>query len=163
MSVDTGLTVATPTATEIVLTRKFAAGRELLFETLTRPDLLRRWYGARGWTLVECQIDLREGGTWRFVSRGPDGEEMGQRGEYRQIDPPARLVFTEVFDNQSYPGETLIAHQLSETEEVTTLRTVVRYASQAARDKVLRYPMARGLSEAYTRLDQVLRARTRTS
>jgi uncharacterized protein YndB with AHSA1/START domain len=156
MSSLTELAVTTHTATEIVLTRDFDASRGLVFDALTRPELLRRWYGARGWTLTECDVDLREGGAWRFVSQGPGGEEMGQSGVYREIDPPARLAYTEVFDNQSYPGESLISHHLSESAGVTTLSTVVRYPSQAARDKVLRYPMARGVGEAYTRLDQLL-------
>jgi len=45
----------------------------MVFDALTKPALLERWFGARGWNLVVCEVDLRVGGTWRFVARGPDG------------------------------------------------------------------------------------------
>jgi uncharacterized protein YndB with AHSA1/START domain len=152
------LRVATPGDTEIVLTRSFAAPRDLLFRALTEPALLVRWYGARGWNLVECEIDLRVGGARKLISQGPGGERMGQRGVYREISAPDRLVFTEVFDDQSYPGESLITQVLAEQAGRTTLTSTVRYASRAARDTVLRYPMARGVAESYERLDAVLAA-----
>jgi uncharacterized protein YndB with AHSA1/START domain len=150
------LTVATPGDRDIVLTRVFDAPRHLVFDALTKPELLRRWYGARGWNLVVCEVDLRVGGRWRFLSRGPGGAEMGQAGMYREIVPPARLVFTELFDDQSYAGESLITHVLIEDAGKTTLNSTVRYATSAARDVVLRYPMARGVAEGYERLDAVL-------
>ena len=150
------LTVTTPADRDIVLSRAFDAPRHLVFAALTRPELLRRWYGARGWNLVVCEVDLRVGGAWRFVSRGPDGTEMGQGGVYQVIEPPGRLVYTELFDNQSYPGESLISHELTELAERTTLTTTVRYASREGRDTVLRYPMARGVGESYDRLAAVL-------
>ena len=82
MSAPGSLTVTTPTDRQIVLTRVFDAPRRLVFAAFTRPELLRRWFGARGWNLVVCEVDLRVGGGWRFVSRGPDGAEMGQGGVY---------------------------------------------------------------------------------
>jgi uncharacterized protein YndB with AHSA1/START domain/catechol 2,3-dioxygenase-like lactoylglutathione lyase family enzyme len=150
------LTVSTPSDHEIVLARDFDAARHLVFDALTRPELLKRWYGARGWNLVVCEVDLRVGGAWRFVSRGPDGAEMGQSGVYRLIEPPGRLVYTELFDNQSYPGESLISHELVERAARTTLVTTIRYATREGRDRVLRYPMARGVGESYDRLAAVL-------
>ncbi|HEV2778925.1 MAG TPA: SRPBCC domain-containing protein [Actinophytocola sp.] len=150
------LRVTTPTDTDIVLTRDFDAPRRLVFATLTRPELLTRWYGARGWNLTECHMDLSVGGAWRFVSSGPGGERMTQRGVYREIEPPERLVYTERFDDQSYEGESLVTHILVEHDGRTTLTTTVRYASREARDTVLRYPMARGVGEAYDRLAELL-------
>jgi uncharacterized protein YndB with AHSA1/START domain len=172
------LTVSTPTDRDIVLSRAFDAPRHLVFAALTRPELLKRWYGARGWHLVGCEVDLRVGGAWRFVSRGPDGAEMGQGGVYQVIEPPVRLVYTELFDNQSYPGESLISHELVERAvptatvptvtvptvtvptvtvlTVTVLTTTIRYATREGRDTVLRYPMARGVGESYDRLAAVL-------
>jgi uncharacterized protein YndB with AHSA1/START domain len=79
------LTVTTPADRDIVLSRAFDAPRHLVFAALTRPELLRRWYCARGWNLVVCEVDLRAGGAWRFVSRGPDG--TWRRGVVR---PPCR-------------------------------------------------------------------------
>lgn len=150
------LRVTTPTDTEIVLVREFDAARRLVFDALTKPGLLKRWFGARGWNLVTCEVNLRVGGTWRFVSRGPDDAEMGQGGLYREIARPGRLVYTEVFDDQSYPGEALITQVLVERNGRTTLTTTVRYPSREARDIVLRYPMKRGVAEGYDRLTRLL-------
>jgi uncharacterized protein YndB with AHSA1/START domain len=155
------LEVSTPTDREIVLTRSFDAPRRLVFDALTKPELLKRWFGARGWNLVECALDLRVGGEWRFVSHGPDGSIMGQGGLYREIVPPDRLVYTEIYDDQSYPGEAIITAALTERDGITTLTTTVRYPSRESRDRVLRYPMARGVGEAYERLDVVLAESTR--
>lgn len=150
------LSVTTPTDREIVLTRTFAAGRDLLFEAYTRADLLTQWYGARGWNLVECEIDLREGGSYRFTSRGPGGEEMVQTGTVQVLRRPDRLELTEFFDDQSYPGETLITHEFTEHDGHTTVTTTIQYATPEGRDTVLRYPMARGVAEAGDRLAALL-------
>jgi uncharacterized protein YndB with AHSA1/START domain len=83
---------------------------------------------------------------------------MVQSGVFRQVDPPRRLVMTEVFDEQSYPGVTLIEHDFTETDGVTTVTSTVTYATPAGRDTVLRYPMARGVAESGERLDVLLRA-----
>lgn len=151
------LHVTTPTERTIVMSRRFAAPRPLVFDAWTRPELLRRWYGAKGWTLVECEVDLRVDGAWRFVSEGPEGARMGQRGVYREVDPPRRLVFTELFDDQSYPGVALVTHDFVVAEpDGTTITSTILYPSPEARDIVLRYPMRRGVAEAYERLDEVL-------
>jgi uncharacterized protein YndB with AHSA1/START domain len=153
------LTVTTPTDRQIVLTRVFDAPRRMVFDAFTRPELLRRWFGARGWNLVVCEVDLRVGGSWRFVSRGPDGGHMGQGGVYREIVPPDRLAYTEMFDDQSYPGESLITHDFVEQDRRTTLTSTLLYATREGRDTVLRYPMARGVAESYDRLAELLRSR----
>ena len=172
---DPGLVVTTPTDTQVVLTRRFAAPRRLVFAALTRPDLLKRWLGAQGWHLVEAQVDLRVGGAWRFVSRGPGGAAMGHGGEYRVVDPPARLVYTESYDDQWYPGEALVeavltgaasdesdeGGQSDESDEsdeggATVLTTTLTYPSRQVRDHVTRTPMERGVGDGYRRLDAVL-------
>lgn len=155
------LRVTTPNDRDIVLEREFAAPRHLVFDALTNADLLPRWYGARGWNLVACEVDLRVGGRWRFVSRGPDGSYMGQGGVYREIGPPELLAYTEAFDDQSYPGESLITHRLAERAGRTTLTSTVRCPSRRARDIVLSYPMDRGVAESFERLAAVLAELTR--
>jgi uncharacterized protein YndB with AHSA1/START domain/catechol 2,3-dioxygenase-like lactoylglutathione lyase family enzyme len=150
------LTLTTPTDREIVLTRSFAAPRRLVFDAWTRPELLRRWFGARGWRLVVCEVDLRVGGGWRFVSEGPGGERMGQAGVYRVVSPPERLVYTELYDDQSYPGETLITHEFVERAGSTTLTSTLLFATPRGRDTVLRYPMERGVAESFDRLTELL-------
>lgn len=152
------VTVTTPTDREIVLTRAFDAPPRLVFAAWTKPELLTRWFGANGWHLVVCEVDLRVGGAWRFVSRGPGGEQMGQGGVYRVVAPPERLVYTELFDDQSYPGETLVSHEFRERDGATTLTSTLLFATPEGRDVVLRYPMARGVGEGFTRLDELLRS-----
>lgn len=161
MTADT-LTVAILGSRELVLTRSFDAARHLVFDALTRPELLKRWFGARGWNLVECEVDLRVGGAWRYVSEGPGGERMSQGGTYLEVIVPERLVYTEFYVDQSFPGESLITAELSERRGKTTLRSTVRFPSTAARDLVLSRPMERGLGESYERLDAVLAAPTDT-
>jgi uncharacterized protein YndB with AHSA1/START domain len=150
------LVVTTPTDREIVLTRTFAAPGPLVFDAYTRPELLTRWYGARGWNLVGCDLELRLGGRYRFESLGPGGEVMVQAGTVQEVRAPVRLVLTELFEDQSYPGETLITHEFTEHNGQTTVTTTVRYATPEGRDTVLRYPMARGVGEAGDRLDALL-------
>ena len=100
--------MTTPTEREIVMSRVFDAPRELVFEAWTKPELLKRWLGVRnGWELAECEVDLKVGGAYRFVWRGPDGAEMGMGGVYREIVAPERLVSTEKFDDPWYEGEAL--------------------------------------------------------
>ena len=89
------LTVTTPTGREIVMTRVFDAPRCLVFEAFTKPELLKRWFGPRGWSLVVCEVDLKVGGGFRFVLRGPDAKEMGMRGAVaRSCCPSARSTWS---------------------------------------------------------------------
>jgi uncharacterized protein YndB with AHSA1/START domain len=148
-----GLVVSTRGETELVLTRRFDAPRELVYAALTTPELLVRWHGARGWNLVACEVDLRVGGAYRYVSRGPGGDEMTQRGVYLELEEPERLVCTEVFDDQSYPGETVITTELTGR---TTMTSTVRYATRQGLQTALAYPMERGVGESYDRLEQLL-------
>src|SRR5712691_8215222 len=137
------LQVTTPSDREIALTRVFDAPRRLVFDALTKPELLKRWLGVRGgWSLAVCEVDLRVGGSYRFVWR-KNGTEMGMRGVYREVVPPERLVYTESFDDPWYPGEALDTVVLVERGGKTTLTTTVLYASREARDGVLKSPMER--------------------
>lgn len=150
------LSVRAVGATDLVMTRTFAAPRALVFAAFTRPELLMRWYGARGWTLVVCEIDLRPGGAWRYVSRGPGGAEMTQRGVYREIDAPGSLVQTEIFDGWE-DAEALVTTVFDELDgDRTRMASTVRYPSRDVRDSVLRTPMERGAGESYDRLTGLL-------
>src|SRR2546430_4814799 len=99
------LKVTTPTEREVVMTRVFDAPRRLVFDALAKPELFKRWFGPRGWSLAVCDIDLKVGGAWRSVLHGPGGANMG-------IVPSERLVSTESFDD--YPGESLNTLVLAE-------------------------------------------------
>ena len=148
------LKVSLPTDREIVMTRVFDAPCRLVFDALTKPELLKRWFGPRGWSLVVCEADLKVGGAWRWVLRGPDGRDMGMRGVYQEIKPPERLVSTESFDD--YPGESLNTLILSEEDGKTTFTIMVRYASQEIRDAVIKSGMEHGAAECYDKLAEML-------
>jgi uncharacterized protein YndB with AHSA1/START domain len=150
-----GLKVSMSGDTDIVLTRVFAAPAYLVFAALTQPALLRRWHGARGWSLVVCEIDLRVGGAWRFVSRGPAGAEMDMHGTYQEIVEPTRLVHSEI--HSDWPaGDALVITDLAEADGATTMTATVTYSASEIRDQVLRSPMQRGLGEAYDLLTSLL-------
>jgi uncharacterized protein YndB with AHSA1/START domain len=151
------LEVTTPSEREIAMTRVFDAPRRLVFDAWTKPALLKRWLGVRGgWSFVVCEVNLKVGGTYRFVWRGPNGNEMGMGGVYREIVPPERLVATEKFDDPWYEGEALDTTVLVEQGGKTTVTTTVLYASREVRDAVLKSPMERGVAESYDKLAELL-------
>ena len=149
------LTLTTPSDREVVMTRVFAAPRRLVFEAFSKPELLKRWFGPHGWSLVVCEVDFRVGGGFRFVLRGPDGKQMGMRGVYREIVPPERSVHLESFDD--YPGsESQVTGAFIEQGGNTTLTTTVLYPSKQVRDMVLKSGMEHGAAESYDRLAELL-------
>ena len=151
------LKVTTPSDREVVMTRVFAAPRRLVFDAWTKPELLKRWlFGPPGWSMVVCDVDLRVGGTYRYVWRGPDGVEMGMGGVHREIVVPERIVCTQLFDQDWTGGEAVGTLVLSERGGITTLTNTVRYASPEAREAVLKTPMEQGMAMGYDRLEELL-------
>jgi uncharacterized protein YndB with AHSA1/START domain len=148
------LKVTTPTEREIVMTRVFDAPRRLVFDALTKPELFKRWFGPRGWSLAVYEADLRVGGAWRSVLRRADGTEMGMRDVYQEIAPPERFVSTESFDD--YPGESLNTLALVEDRGKTTLTIAVLYQSREIRDAVIKSGMEHGAAECYDKLAELL-------
>ena len=148
------LKVTTPTDREIVMTRVFDAPRRLVFEAFSKPELLKRWFGPRGWSLVVCEVDFKVGGGFRFVLRGPDGRQMGMRGVYREIVPPERSVHMESFDD--YPGDSQVTAVFVEQRGKTTLTATLLYPSREVRDAVIKSGMEHGAAETYDRLAELL-------
>jgi uncharacterized protein YndB with AHSA1/START domain len=151
--------VATSGDHEIVITRNFDAPRELVWETMSKPELLKRWlFGPPGWEMTMCEEDQRVGGKFRWAWSGPDGAGMTMSGEYREIVPPARAVRTETFETGCIPqmGEQLATLELAEAGGKTTLTVTVRYPSKEARDGALASGMEHGMSAGYDRLDEIL-------
>lgn len=79
---------------EIILTRELAAPRPLVYRMYTERQHVERWWGPRGFTITVHEMDVRPGGTWRFLMHGPDGTDYPNRIEYIEVAPPERLVFT---------------------------------------------------------------------
>jgi uncharacterized protein YndB with AHSA1/START domain len=147
----------TPTDREIVLTRLFDAPRHLVFEAMTRPEHVRRWWGCldERYSVNVCEIDLRQGGAWRFAGRGPQGE-FAFHGAYREIAKPDRLVFTEIYE--PFPDvESVVTSTFTEENGKTRLTVTCLYPSLDVRDMVLKSGMARGAGISYDRLEDVVK------
>jgi uncharacterized protein YndB with AHSA1/START domain len=141
------------------MTRDFDAPRKLVFDAYTKPELLKRWLGVfNGWSLAVCEIDLKAGGTYRYVWHGPNGEVMGMRGVLREIVVPERIVSTEEFDEPWYEGEAVGTVEFVERGGKTTLTMTMRYASKEIRDAVLKSPMEQGVAASFDNLAGLLAA-----
>lgn len=150
--------VSTPNETEIRITRTFDAPRALVWDAMSKPEFLRRWLlGPPGWSLDECTNDLRAGGTYHWLWRGPDGAAMTMSGVYREVAAPERMIRTECFSFgcEAQAGEQLATLSLRETGSQTHLTLSVLYPNQEARDGALASGMERGVSAGYERLDEL--------
>ena len=150
------LTVTLPSDREIVMTRVFDAPRPLVFDAHTKPEHLVHWWGRRGFTLPVCEVDLRQGGAYRFVQRGPDGQEYAFRGEYREILPPERLVYT--FRFEGMPGHVALETlTFGEEGDKTKLTSTSLFQTVEDRDGMLQSGMEAGANETMDRLAEYLR------
>lgn len=149
--------VTQPSSSELALSRVFAAPPALVFDAWTKPELLRRWYGPDGWALVTCEIDLRVGGAWRFVSRQPNGREVGQHGVFRELELGRRIVQTESWEDWN-PGEVLVTTTFEAQASGTRVTTSMRFPSPEVRDLLVKSGMADGYGQAGDKLDQLLAA-----
>ena len=148
--------VTLPTDEQIQITRDFDAPRHLVFEAMTKPEHVKRWWGrlGEGYSVPVCEIDLRPGGAWRFVNRHPKGE-VAFYGEYREITPPTRLVFTEIFE-QFPDSVSMVTAELADEDGKTQMTVTVRYPSAEVRDMVLASGMTRGAAISYDRLEDLV-------
>ena len=149
--------VSTPSDREIVLTRLFDAPRRLVFDAMTRPEHVRQWWGCLDdrYSVTVCEIDLRHGGAWRFVGHGPQGA-FAFHGVYREIAPPNRLVYTEIYD--PFPdAESVVTSVFSEERGKTRLTMTALYPTLAVRDAVIKSGMEKGAGISYDRLEDLLR------
>lgn len=150
--------VTLPSDLEIRLTRVFDTPRSLVFEVMSRPEHIRRWWGnlGEGYSVPVCEVDLRPGGRWRFVNRHPGGDAEFY-GEYLEVDPPGRLVFTEIF--APFPdAPSVVTSELLAEGGRTRLVATVRYPSREVRDMVRSSGMAEGAATSYDRLEDLLAA-----
>jgi uncharacterized protein YndB with AHSA1/START domain len=150
---------------EIVMTRLFDAPRGLVFDALTKPELIRRWLlGPGGWSMPVCTVDLRVGGAYRYVLRNDrNGAEMGWGGTYREIVRPERIVLTERFDQPMYPGESVITTVLTEKGGKTIFTARLLFESKVARDKLLSTGMEHGAAASYNKLEQLLESQAQAT
>jgi uncharacterized protein YndB with AHSA1/START domain len=148
--------LTTPSDREIRMTRLFDAPRHLVFEAMSKPEHVARWWGnlGEGYSVPVCEIDLRPGGAWRYVNRTPKGELATFYGVYREIDPPERVVFTEIFE--PFPdAESVVTVVLTEENGKTRFTITASYPSLEVRDMVLKTGMEKGAALSYDRLEEV--------
>jgi len=150
------LTIALPSDREIQVTRQFKAPADLVFDCWTIPALIRRWLGPADWVFVTCEFDARVGGKWRFVTRGPDGFEMGSSGEVLELSRPHWIKTNEIYDMDWTGGQTINTNRITEDAGITTSVVTVLYSSKEARDGARATPMAEGMEMGFKRLDELL-------
>ena len=150
--------VTLPSATELLITRAFDAPADAVFRAWTTPELVRRWWGYESGEWVVCEIDLRVGGAWRWVVREGD-MEVGFHGEYREIERPHRLVWTEIFEGFPAGPDAAAVNTmtLEEVDGVTTMTTLVRHAKAEHRDAHLASGMEHGMQVSYDRMEELVR------
>jgi uncharacterized protein YndB with AHSA1/START domain len=151
-------TVALLTETQILITRVFDAPKHLVYRAFTEPELIKRWWSGERGEVTSVEVDLREGGTWRYVMTANEGFEVAFHGTYREIVPNERLVSTELFEG--VPGvteddATVNTTTFNEVDGRTTLETLVECPTQQIRDMIIDSGMEGGMQEAMDRLEQV--------
>ena len=153
-------TVTLPTDEQILITREFDAPKHLVYKAWTTPDLVKRWWpGLRG-EMTIAEIDLRVGGSWRYVMVATGGFEVAFHGEFREVVPNERLVNTEVYE---MPGaeplpaedEPLNIVTFAEADGRTTLTVLVQTTSKELRDTIINSGMETGMQEGMDLLEQV--------
>ncbi len=156
---------ATPTPTEITIKRTFDAPRNLVWNAFTQCEYLVNWWGPEGWTLTECEMDLRPNGSWRYCMFGPisETETMESRGlaKYIEVVEPDRLVYQDVFVDADYkPIDGMpvanITVTFTEVDGKTTVLNRTTYPTQEDRDKVVEMGVEAGITQTFDNLERLL-------
>jgi uncharacterized protein YndB with AHSA1/START domain len=156
-------TLTLPADDQILITREFDAPRHLVYKALTTPELVERWFHANRGVVKSVEIDLRVGGKWRYVSEADSFGEIGFRGEYRELVPNERIVWTEFYEGvpegvAEEDATTVNTATLTETDGRTTLTVLIQAPSKAARDAIIESGMEAGMQDAYDLLEETARS-----
>ena len=143
---------------ETIVERTSDAAAPIVFEAWTKPELLKRWWAPKsfGVSLFECVQDLRVGGAYRFAfGRDPKHPEVST-GRYLEVDPPARLVFTQVYERMAHVGEAVVTADFEEIEGRTRLTLRQLFPSKEALEGALASGMERGMRVTLDQLDALV-------
>jgi len=156
-AVNDGTTLELPSDREILISRTFDAPARLVFEALTKAEHVKRWWAPRslGVTLVVCEIDFRVGGGYRYVMERDGATLPSFSGTFLEIDPPTRVVQTEVFEPYPDAGSTVTV-MLAESGGKTTMTSRSLYPSKEVRDMVLATGMEKGMRESMRQLTELV-------
>jgi uncharacterized protein YndB with AHSA1/START domain len=148
--------VTLPTDEQILITREFDAPRHLVYEAWTTPELVRRWWSGHRGEVTIAEIDLRVGGAWRYVMIATGGQEVGFHGEFREIVPNERIVYTEAYEGPWPEGEPAVnTATFTEVDGRTTLTLLTQLSSREERDAILDTGMEVGMQEQMDVLEQL--------
>jgi uncharacterized protein YndB with AHSA1/START domain len=157
MTTTSSAKVTLPTDTEILIEREFDAPRHLVWKAYTTPELIKRWWSGGHGTVTSAEVDLRVGGSWRYVMVTGADFEVAFHGEFREISAPDRLVGTEIYEGAP-EGMGVITTTLTESGGRTTFRQLCDYGDQKVRDAVIESGMESGMQTALDELEKVAAA-----
>ncbi|TMB91273.1 MAG: ATPase [Chloroflexi bacterium] len=155
MAVSSGTArVTLPSDTQILITREFDAPRHLVYKAYTTPELIKRWWSGDRGVVTSVDVDLRVGGTWRYVMTANEGFEVAFHGEFREIVTDDRIVSTEVFEGMP-DAQAVDTATFVENAGRTTLSILVQHTNREHRDAHINSGMEAGLQEAMDDLEEV--------
>jgi uncharacterized protein YndB with AHSA1/START domain len=143
---------------ELTVIRLFDAPARIVFDAWTKPDLLKRWWAPKsfGVSLFECEQGLRVGGAYRFAfGRDPKNPEVFS-GRYLEVDPPSRLVLTQVYERMAHAGEAVVTAIFDESQGGTRLTLHQLFPSKEALEGALASGMERGMRVTLDQLDALV-------
>ena len=147
---------------QLIVERVFDAPRALVWKAWTEPERIARWWGPQGWDTTNYTMDVKPGGVWHYCMRGPDGTESWGKAVYRDIVPPERLVYYDVFSdaaggtNEEMFGM-LITIEFTEIGQKTQVTSITEFASVEQLEAILAMGVVEGVSQTWDRLDEYLR------
>lgn len=147
--------VTLPSDNQILITREFNAPKHLVYQAYTTPELVKRWWSAGLGEMTVAEINMRVGGTWRYVMVTHNGREVGFYGEYREIVPNEKIIFTEAFEGMPEAKAALVTTTFTEQDGRTTLASLVQHANKTERDAHIDSGMEGGMQAAMNLLEQV--------
>jgi uncharacterized protein YndB with AHSA1/START domain len=146
--------VTFPNDLEIVITREFEAPIALVFDVLTKPEHVSKWFAPFACEVTKCSIDLRVGGSYHIVFVTEDGTECSFRGTYLEVESPTRTVETWLFEG--WPDAHAVESvDLQETDGVTTLTNTLAFRDKAGRDHMTK---SDGAEDSYDKMEDLLRS-----
>jgi uncharacterized protein YndB with AHSA1/START domain len=150
-------TVTLPTDEQILITREFDAPKHLVYKAWTTPELVKRWWSGQRGRVTLAEIDLRVGGTWRYVMMASGGHEVGFHGEFREIVPNERIVSTEVYEMPGAPEVEAPVNTatFTEVDGRTILRLLTQCPTKELRDTIIESGMEVGMQEQMDALEQI--------